>query len=73
VAGTLTILEEAGAKGLLDYSQPRDRLVSGTTFYVTEEVLRESEQRYHDLKHSSGQEQNAQERASTQGPAEEPA
>jgi predicted nucleic acid-binding protein len=28
VAGTLTILEEAGAKGLLDFEETRDRLVS---------------------------------------------
>ena len=48
VAGTLTILEEAGVKGLLDYEQTRDRLVSETTFYATEEVLRESERRYHE-------------------------
>jgi predicted nucleic acid-binding protein len=50
VAGTLGILEEAGAKGLLDYEQTRDRLVDGTTFHVTEEVLRQSEERYRDLK-----------------------
>ena len=46
VAGTLTILEEAGAKGLLDYERIRDRLVSETTFHVTAEVLRDSEQRF---------------------------
>ena len=47
VAGTLTILEEAGAKGLLDYEQMRNRLVGETTFYVTDDVLRDSEQRFH--------------------------
>ncbi len=46
VAGTLGIVEEAGAKGLLDYEQTRNRLVDETTFYVTDDVLRESEQRY---------------------------
>ena len=46
VAGTLGIIEEAGAKGLLDYEQTRNRLVDETTFYVTDDVLRESEQRY---------------------------
>lgn len=50
VAGTLTILEEAGAKGLLDYEETRDRLVNGTTFYVAEAVLRESERRYQERK-----------------------
>lgn len=50
VVGTLTLLEEAGAKGLLDYERTRDRLVSGTTFYVAEEVLRESERRYRERK-----------------------
>lgn len=50
VAGTLTILEEAGAKGLLDYDETRDRLVGETTFYATEQVLRESERRYHERK-----------------------
>lgn len=57
VVGTLTILEEAGAKGLLDYEQTRDRLVNGTTFYVAEEVLRESERRYQERKqlHDLGQ------------------
>jgi predicted nucleic acid-binding protein len=46
VAGTLTIIEEAGAKNLLDYDEMRDRLVAETTFYVTDDVLRESEQRF---------------------------
>jgi predicted nucleic acid-binding protein len=46
VAGTLTIIEEAGAKGLLDYDEARNRLVDQTTFYVTDDVLRESEQRF---------------------------
>jgi hypothetical protein len=46
VAGTLTIIEEAGAKNLLDYDAARNRLVDETTFYVTDEVLRESEQRF---------------------------
>jgi hypothetical protein len=40
------IIEEAGAKNLLDYEQTRDRLVGETTFYVTDDVLRESEQRF---------------------------
>jgi predicted nucleic acid-binding protein len=48
VAGTLGILEEAGARGFLDYEQARDRLVLETTFYVTDDVLRESEQRFRD-------------------------
>ena len=46
VAGTLGIIEEAGAKDLLDYEQTRHRLVDETTFYVTDDVLRESEQRF---------------------------
>jgi predicted nucleic acid-binding protein len=56
VAGTLTILEEAGANGLLEYEATRDRLVSETTFYATEEVLRDSERRYNDRRH---QEENS--------------
>src|SRR5262245_46520004 len=48
VAGTLTILEEAGARGLLDYEEAIDRLVNGTTFHVTAEVLRDSKQRFQD-------------------------
>ncbi len=48
VAGTLTILEEAGARGLLDYQQTIDRLVSETTFHLTDQVLKDSEQRYRD-------------------------
>jgi predicted nucleic acid-binding protein len=52
VVGTLTILEEAGAKGLLDYEQTRDRLIGETTFYATKEVLRESERRYRERKQS---------------------
>jgi predicted nucleic acid-binding protein len=52
VAGTLTILEEAGARGLLDYEETRDRLVNQTTFYATEEVLRESERRFQQRKQS---------------------
>lgn len=70
VVGTLTILEEAGATRLLDYERTRDRLVNGTTFYVAEEVLRESGQRYHDRKQAHRQEQtaNSQEAAQEQEP-----
>ena len=50
VAGTLGILEEAGARNLLDYKKGRDRLVNETSFYVTDDVLRESERRYHERK-----------------------
>jgi predicted nucleic acid-binding protein len=50
VAGTLGIIEEAGAKGLLDYEQTRNRLVDDTTFYVTDDVLRQSEQRFRERK-----------------------
>jgi predicted nucleic acid-binding protein len=46
VAGTLTIIEEAGAQNLLDYEKTRNRLVSETTFYVIDDVLRESEERF---------------------------
>ena len=46
VAGTLVILEEAGAGNILDYQKSRDRLVDETSFYVTDDVLRESERRY---------------------------
>jgi polygalacturonase len=46
----LGIIEEAGAKDLLDYEQTRNRLVDETTFYVTDDVLRESEQRYRERK-----------------------
>ena len=46
VAGTLVILEEAGARGLLDYPAVRDRLVQETNFFVSDDVLRDSERRY---------------------------
>ncbi len=46
VAGTLGVIEEAGARDLLDYRDTRDRLVGETTFYVTDDVLRESEHRF---------------------------
>jgi predicted nucleic acid-binding protein len=46
VAGTLTIIEEAGVNNLLDYEHTRNRLVAETTFYVSDDVLRESEQRF---------------------------
>jgi predicted nucleic acid-binding protein len=46
VAGTLGVLEEGGARNLLDYERMRDLLVAETTFYVTEDVLRESEHRF---------------------------
>jgi len=46
VAGTLVVIEEAGARDLLDYGKTKDRLVNQTNFYVTEDVIRESEQRY---------------------------
>jgi predicted nucleic acid-binding protein len=50
VAGTLGIIEEAGAKDLLDYDQTRNRLVVETTFYVTDDVLRESAERFRQRK-----------------------
>ena len=50
VAGTLGILEEAGARTLLDDEKGRNRLVNETNFYVTDDVLRESERRYHERK-----------------------
>lgn len=55
VAGTLGVLEEAGARGLLDYMTARDRLVNETNFYVNEEVLRDSERRYHERKQAHEQ------------------
>jgi len=54
VAGTLGILEEGGARNLLDYGKAIDRLVKQTSFYVTDVVLRESENRYHDRKQAQG-------------------
>lgn len=54
VAGTLVILEEAGARNLLDYRTVRDRLISQTNFYVTEEVLLASERRFHARTQSPG-------------------
>jgi predicted nucleic acid-binding protein len=52
VAGTLGILEEAGARGFLEYVKARDRLANETSFYVTGDVLRESERRFHERKQS---------------------
>ena len=52
VAGTLGILEELGARNLLDYVKTLDRLISETNFYVTEDVLRESKRRYLERKQS---------------------
>jgi len=63
VAGTLGILEEGGARNLLDYEKGRDRLVKETSFYVTEDVLRESERRYHERKQAQEQDQKTQESA----------
>ena len=42
VVSTLAILEEAGARRLIDFEATIERLEKGTTFYVTEEVLRDS-------------------------------
>jgi predicted nucleic acid-binding protein len=50
VAGTLGIIEQAGVKNLLDYDQTRNRHVVEATFYVTDDVLRESERRFRDRK-----------------------
>ena len=50
VAGTLGILEEAGARNLLDYEKSRDHLVNETSFYVRDDVLLESVRRYHERK-----------------------
>jgi predicted nucleic acid-binding protein len=60
VAGTLGILEEGGARNLIDYEKARDRLVKETSFYVTDDVLHESERRYHDRKLAQEQGRKAQ-------------
>ena len=49
-AGTLVVVEEAATRDLLDYGKTMDRLVNHTNFYVTKDVIRESEQRYHQRK-----------------------
>ncbi|MGO9471681.1 MAG: hypothetical protein ACLQIB_15195 [Isosphaeraceae bacterium] len=54
---------EAGARNLLDYEKARDRLVNETSFYVTDEALRESERRYRDRNQTPDQDQNIQEQA----------
>jgi len=61
VAGTLGILEEGGARSLIDYEKARDRLVNETSFYVTDDVLGESERRYHERKQAQEQHQKTQE------------
>ncbi len=61
VAGTLGILEEGGARKLIDYEKARDRLVKETSFYVTDDVLVESERRYHERKQTQELEQKYQE------------
>jgi predicted nucleic acid-binding protein len=63
VAGTLGILEEAGARNLLDYEKGRDRLVNETSFYVTDDVLRESARRYHEREGAQAQDRKSQEDA----------
>jgi predicted nucleic acid-binding protein len=60
VAGTLGILEEAGARDLLDYERGRDRLVNETSFYVTDDVLQESERRYRERKQAQRADQPTQ-------------
>jgi predicted nucleic acid-binding protein len=45
VAGTI-VIEEAGVRDLIDYETMRDRLVHHNSFYVTEDVIRDSEERY---------------------------
>ncbi len=55
VAGTLVVIEEAGARDLHDYWKTTDRLVHHTNFYVTEDMIRESEQRYRQRKRAQEQ------------------
>ncbi len=45
VVSTLAILEEAGARLLLDYEDAIERLDRGTSFYVRDELLEESRKR----------------------------
>jgi predicted nucleic acid-binding protein len=71
VTGTLGLIEEAGAQGILNYERERDRLVGETTFYVTDDVLRESEERIRQRRLVAEQERKAQEQAGgTQEPGE---
>lgn len=61
VAGTPGVLEEAGARNLLDYEKDRDRLVNETSFYVTDDVLRESERRYRERRQAQEQDRETRE------------
>jgi predicted nucleic acid-binding protein len=67
VVGTLTIIEEVGAKNFLDYGETRNRLVLETTFYVTDDVLRESEQRFRARKLAQAPNEQKQETSSSEG------
>ena len=50
VAGTLVVIEEAGARDFLDYELTKNRLINDTNFYVTPDIIRESEKRYRQRK-----------------------
>ena len=60
VAGTLGILEEAGARNLFDYEKGKERLVNETSFYVTDDVLAESALRYVERKEALEQDRKTQ-------------
>lgn len=45
VVSTLAILEEAGCRGLVNFEAALHKLDTGTTFYVTDEVLADARQR----------------------------
>jgi predicted nucleic acid-binding protein len=55
VAGALVIMQQAGARGLLDYEATRDRLVDETSFYVTDDVLWKSGGRFRELRRAREQ------------------
>lgn len=46
VAGTLAVIEEAKVRDLPDYESMKNRLINDTKFYMTPDVIRESEERY---------------------------
>ena len=60
VVSTLAILEEAGNQKLLDFEAALQQLESGTSFYVTEEVLQDARKRVKERLATASEDEKAQ-------------
>ena len=57
----MIVVSDTTPLNYINYEKARDRLIKETSFYVTDDVLGESERRYHERKQAQEQDQKTRE------------